>query len=104
MKSVSTFCLTPASGVVRIMAVGITEEELAMKVTEKGQVTIPIGIRRKMGFLANTDVEFAVSGKNVVLRKSAKMRRRGSKLIATMRGTASKRLSTDQIMALTRGD
>ena len=75
-----------------------------MKVTEKGQVTIPIGIRRKMGLLASTDVEFVVSGKSVVLRKSGKMRRRGGKLIAAMRGTASKRLSTDQIMALTRGD
>ncbi len=75
-----------------------------MKVTEKGQVTIPIGIRRKLGLLANTDVEFAVSGKNVVLKKSARTQRRGGKLIAMMRGRASKRLSTDQIMALTRGD
>lgn len=75
-----------------------------MKVTEKGQVTIPIVIRRKMGLLANTDVEFVVSGKSVMLRKSGQTRRRGGKLIATMRGRATNRLSTDQIMALTRGD
>jgi antitoxin PrlF len=75
-----------------------------MKVTDKGQVTIPIGIRRQMGLLPNTDVEFVVSGKSVLLRKSARTRRRGGKLIAAMRGRATRRLSTDQIMALTRGD
>ena len=74
-----------------------------MKVTDKGQVTIPIGIRRKAGLLPNTDVEFAVSGKDVILKKSAKGRR-GGKLIAAMRGRATKRLSTRQIMALTRGE
>lgn len=75
-----------------------------MRVTDKGQVTIPIGIRRKAGFLPNTDVEFLVRGKNVILRKSAKSQRRGGKLIAAMRGRATQRLSTRQIMALTRGD
>jgi AbrB family looped-hinge helix DNA binding protein len=75
-----------------------------MRVTDKGQVTIPIAVRRKAGFLPNTDVEFCVRGKNVILRKSAKTPRRGDKLIAAMRGRASKRLSTGQIMALTRGD
>jgi len=39
-----------------------------MRVTDKGQVTIPIRIRRKAGLLPNTDVEFVVSGKNVILR------------------------------------
>jgi AbrB family looped-hinge helix DNA binding protein len=75
-----------------------------MKVTDKGQVTIPIAVRRKAGLLPNTDVEFVVSGKNVILKKSAKARRRGGKLIAAMRGRATRRLSTRQIMALTRGE
>ena len=75
-----------------------------MKVTDKGQVTIPIAVRRKAGLLPNTDVVFVVSGKNVILKKSAKTRRRGDKLIAAMRGRATKRLSTRQIMALTRGE
>ena len=74
-----------------------------MKITDKGQVTIPIRIRRSAGLLPNTDVEFVVSGKEVVLRKSSKQRRSG-KLLARMRGRATRRLSTDQIMALTRGD
>jgi AbrB family looped-hinge helix DNA binding protein len=74
-----------------------------MRVTDKGQVTIPIGIRRKTGLLPNTDVEFVLSGKRVILRKSAKARR-GRRLVAAMRGRATKRLSTRQIMALTRGE
>ena len=74
-----------------------------MRVTDKGQVTIPIGIRRKTGLLPNTDVEFVVSGKRVIIRKSAKARR-GRRLVAAMRGRATKRLSTRQIMALTRGE
>ena len=74
-----------------------------MRVTDKGQVTIPIGIRRKTGLLPNTDVEFVISGKRVILRKSAKARR-GRRLVAAMRGRATKRLSTRQIMALTRGE
>lgn len=75
-----------------------------MKVTDKGQVTIPIAIRRKAGLLPNTDVEFVVSGRNVILRKSGKARRRGGKLVAALRGRATRRLSTDEIMALTRGE
>jgi AbrB family looped-hinge helix DNA binding protein len=76
-----------------------------MRVTDKGQVTIPIRIRRKAGLLPNTDVEFVVKGKNVILRKSAnKAPRRGGKLVAAMRGRATRRLSTDDIMALTRGE
>lgn len=75
-----------------------------MRITEKGQVTIPIEIRKKMGLLPNTEVEFVISGQNVVIKKSSRSRRRGSELIAAMRGRASRRMSTDQIMALTRGD
>jgi AbrB family looped-hinge helix DNA binding protein len=75
-----------------------------MKITDKGQVTIPIHIRRSAGLLPNTDVEFVVRGKEVVLRKSSKSLRRAGKLLARLRGRATRRLSTDQIMALTRGD
>jgi AbrB family looped-hinge helix DNA binding protein len=75
-----------------------------MRVTDKGQVTIPIGIRRRAGLLPNTDVEFVIKGKSVIIRKSVKARRRGGRLVAAMRGRATRRLSTDQIMALTRGE
>ena len=76
-----------------------------MKITDKGQVTIPVRIRKKMGLLPNTDVEFVVSGQHVLLTKTAKATRRGKRLIAALRGRAPKGgMSTDEIMALTRGD
>ena len=76
-----------------------------MKITDKGQVTIPVRIRKKMGLLPNTDVEFIISGGHVVLSKAAKANRRGKKLIAVLRGRAPKGgMSTDEIMALTRGE
>lgn len=75
-----------------------------MHITSKGQVTIPVEIRERLGLLPNTEVVFAIEGETVTLRKADKRSRRGSRLIETMRGKATKRLSTDQIMALTRGD
>ncbi len=74
-----------------------------MRVTSKGQVTIPVEVREKAGLLPNTEVEFAVRGNVVVLRKAAKTARRGRRLVALMRGKGAKRMTTDQIMALTRG-
>ena len=73
-----------------------------MRVTRKGQVTIPLDVRRKVGILPDTDVEFAVRGNTVILKKASGKGRRGTRLIQSMRGRATSRLTTDQIMALTR--
>lgn len=75
-----------------------------MKITAKGQVTVPQEIRERFGLMPNTDVEFAVSGDRVYLRKAAGESRRGAALIARMRGRATVRMSTDEIMALTRAE
>jgi antitoxin PrlF len=75
-----------------------------MRITSKGQVTIPIKIREKLGFLPDTEVEFKVKGNSVELvRAKSKEQLRGRKLISQMRGKATVRMSTDEIMALTRG-
>lgn len=74
-----------------------------MKVTAKGQVTIPADIREKTGLLPHTEVEFSVSSGKVIIRKRANRRRRGARLVSKMRGRATRKMSTDQIMALTRG-
>ena len=34
-----------------------------MRITTKGQITIPQEIREKMGFFPETEVEFEISGK-----------------------------------------
>jgi hypothetical protein len=55
-----------------------------------------------VGILPDTDVEFAVRGNTVILKKIARKGRRGARLIQSMRGRATSGLTTDQIMALTR--
>jgi AbrB family looped-hinge helix DNA binding protein len=76
-----------------------------MRITSKGQVTIPLPIRRRLGLLPATEVEFSVRGDAVILRKAKRQRRgRGWELVEALRGTATAGLTTDQIMAMTRGE
>jgi len=74
-----------------------------MKITSKGQVTIPADIREHAGLLPGTEVEFAQSGGRVYVRRTA-TRRRGRRLVEALRARGTVRMSTDEIMALTRGD
>ncbi len=74
-----------------------------MRVTTKGQVTIPLEIRTKLGFLPNTEVVFELVGDSVKIRK-AQSQTRGQFLVSHMRGRGNVRMSTDEIMALTRGE
>jgi AbrB family looped-hinge helix DNA binding protein len=75
-----------------------------MRITSKGQVTIPIEIREKLGLLPNTEVEFAVRGNAAQIRKARRARlSRGRMIVEHSRGRATAGLSTDEIMALTRG-
>ena len=74
-----------------------------MKITSKGQVTIPLEVREKMGFLPDTEVEFKISGNTVLLKKAGAQSKRIRDLIARMRGKATVKMATDEIMALTRG-
>lgn len=73
-----------------------------MKITSKGQVTIPQEIRQRLGLLANSEVEFEVEGDTVRIKK-AKGRRRGEAIVGRLRGKGSAiKMTTDEIMALTR--
>jgi AbrB family looped-hinge helix DNA binding protein len=74
-----------------------------MRITSKGQVTIPQEIREALGLLPHAEVEFELDGDAVRLRKARTGRGRGAALIARIRGTAPSGLSTDEIMKLTRG-
>ena len=75
-----------------------------MRITSKGQVTIPKDIRKASGLLPETEVEFVMSAGRVILRKRFGKSRRGAKLIAALRGRATLKMTTDEIMALTRGE
>ncbi len=72
-----------------------------MKITTKGQVTIPQEIRERLGLLPHTEVDFEVRDDVVVLKK-AEVSRRGRRIVEHLRGRGDVRMSTDEILALTR--
>ncbi len=74
-----------------------------MRITSKGQVTIPIEIREKLGLLPATEVEFQVVGNAVRITKAQGRQGRGRALVERLRGRGTVRMTTDEIMALTRG-
>ena len=74
-----------------------------MKITTKGQVTIPQEIRERMGLLPDTEVEFVVRGNVVQIVKSRSAKSRGEKIVSAMRGRGTVKMSTDEIMKMTRG-
>lgn len=78
-----------------------------MRVTSKGQVTIPQHVRLRLGLLPHTEVQFEIAGDHARIRKAGKgngIGPRGRRAIEALRGTATSRMSTDEIMALTRGE
>jgi AbrB family looped-hinge helix DNA binding protein len=78
-----------------------------MRITSKGQVTIPQAIREEAGLLPNTEVDFVVEDGNVTIRKarSTHPSSRGNRAVRLLRGQAGGvAMTTDQIMALTRGE
>lgn len=75
-----------------------------MRITSKGQVTIPLEIRERFGLLPHTEVEFIVEGKTVKIaaRRDTGDAGRGAKIVRRLRGTGTIRMTTDEILALTR--
>ncbi len=74
-----------------------------MRVTIKGQVTIPQNIREKYGITPAAEVDFIEEKGRVYLVKKERKNTTPRKF-RTLRGIANVRMSTDEIMALTRGD
>jgi AbrB family looped-hinge helix DNA binding protein len=76
-----------------------------MRITSKGQVTIPIEIRERLGLLPHTEVRFEVEGNAVrIVREERSPGGRGQRLLERMRSRATSGMSTEEIMALTRGE
>ena len=75
-----------------------------MRITSKGQVTIPAEIRERAGLLPHTEVDFEFDGRTVriVRAKARKKPGRGARVVANLRGRGDVAMSTDAIMALTR--
>ena len=79
-----------------------------MRMTSKGQVTVPLPIRERSGLVPGSEVEFEIDDEGVV-----RLRRKGDaeqprnaaleEAIGRMRGSATAGMSTEEIMALMRG-
>jgi antitoxin PrlF len=70
-----------------------------MRVTQKGQVTIPLDVRQALGIQTGTDVAFKLDerGARLVVEPA-----RAAREIAQMRGAGDVAMTTDEILALTR--
>ncbi len=79
-----------------------------MRITAKGQVTIPQEIRERTGFLPHTEVDFVLDDDGVVrIVKSDRKGKptRGQLLVeALIRSRPHLTMTTDELMALTRGE
>ncbi len=81
-----------------------------MRITSKGQVTIPERIRRSAGMLPGTEVEFVQDQDGVRLQRASRSPRQSRReqqiadAVERLRGSATIKMTTEEIMALTRGE
>jgi antitoxin PrlF len=73
-----------------------------MRVTQKGQVTIPKELRDEYGIGTGTEVQFEANGATIVVRKVGDGPTRGHRLAGRLRGRGDVKMTTDEIMGLTR--
>jgi AbrB family looped-hinge helix DNA binding protein len=74
-----------------------------MRLTEKGQVTIPIDVRQFLGLQPGDDVDFVIEGEAVRVCRSRSGASRGRRIVDHLRShRADVPMSTDEIMTLTR--
>jgi AbrB family looped-hinge helix DNA binding protein len=78
-----------------------------MRISSKGQVTIPAEIRAKLGLKPNTEVDFILRGSEVSLVKRGRSKKpsRGKRAVDLLCGSATRGLgmSVDDYLKLTRG-
>jgi AbrB family looped-hinge helix DNA binding protein len=75
-----------------------------MKITSKGQVTIPQEMRVRYGLHPQTEVEFAMSQSGVIIRPARTKKGRFREWLAKARGGATVKITTGEVMRLTRGE
>jgi AbrB family looped-hinge helix DNA binding protein len=77
-----------------------------VRITSKGQVTIPKRIRDEFGLLPGTEVEFVEEKGRVTVQKLEGGRDRGQEIVDRLRRASGGdiHLSTEEIMRMTRGE
>jgi AbrB family looped-hinge helix DNA binding protein len=75
-----------------------------VKLNSKGQVTIPADLRRRHGFSEGDEVEVIEDGNTLRIVHSEPAETRGHRIVSRLRGRATTNRSTDELMALLRGE
>ncbi len=78
-----------------------------MKVTIKGQITVPQALRERFGLRPGTEVDFVPEGDALLVRPRKRNKRAATAYdtwLVKAAGSARTKLTTDEVMAKTRGD
>lgn len=76
---------------------------MATTITSKGQVTVPKPIRDYLGLRPGSSVTFErLKNGEIALKPVSKVEKTPPRPFAKLRGRATVRMTTDEIMALTR--
>ena len=75
-----------------------------MRVTSKGQVTIPVAVREEIGIEPGSEVEIVARGDRAEIRPVPPNEAPITEWIRRLRGSAPPGMTTDELMALTRGE
>ncbi|MEU4323954.1 AbrB/MazE/SpoVT family DNA-binding domain-containing protein [Nonomuraea dietziae] len=76
----------------------------SMRINSKGQVTIPAPLREKYDLHEGDEVDVVEVGDSLQIIRREGAESRGKRLTRHMRGKATRRMSTDQLMELLRGE
>ncbi len=79
-------------------------KNILVKVTSKGQVTIPQGIRERSGITCGTEIDFVIRGDEVVISKKKEEQSQIDSWLEEVAGCGTSGLSTDKILEITRGE
>ena len=77
---------------------------MTTSMTSKGQVTVPKAVREALGLGPGSAVAFDMDAEGRVVVSKAGTARPARSRFARLRGTAGDGMSTDEVMALTRGE
>jgi len=75
-----------------------------LKVTADGCIPLPPQVRDLLKFVPNVELELEIAGDTLIVKKVKKTSGHSEFLISIMRGRATAKMSTEEIMSLTRGD
>lgn len=75
-----------------------------MKITSKGQVTIPQEIREKYGLLPNTEVDFVAERGRVFLKPKTGRQTRADRMMEHFRNAPKMRMSSKELLAVLRDE